>query len=92
MRNRLHLAISSFAVMVFVSTPAFGYVLLNPPRRWFNADTTAHQIASVGGFFESTEPTGPGERYSFLFQDAGTYRYYCALPGHKEQGVINIVR
>lgn len=60
--------------------------------RWVNGDTTAHQIASVGGFFGSPEPTPPGERFTFLFTEAGSYRYYCALPGHKEQGVINVLQ
>lgn len=39
MKNRLHLAVSAASVMVMVSTAAFGYALLSPARRWFNADT-----------------------------------------------------
>src|SRR5262245_32401259 len=39
MTKRAQLAISSLAVTAFVSTAAFGFALLNPPRRWFNADT-----------------------------------------------------
>lgn len=60
--------------------------------RWVNGDTTAHQIVSVGGFFGASEPTPPGERYEFLFTETGSYRYHCALPGHKEQGVINVLQ
>jgi matrixin len=43
MKNRLHLAISAASVLVMVGTSAFGYALLSPTRRWFNADTP-HQV------------------------------------------------
>jgi hypothetical protein len=39
MRNRIHIAASAAFVMVMVSTAVFGYALLSPARRWFNADT-----------------------------------------------------
>jgi hypothetical protein len=39
MRNRVHIAALAAFVMVVVSTGAFGYALLSPARRWFNADT-----------------------------------------------------
>jgi len=43
MKNRFHVAVSAAFVMVMVSTAAFGYALLSPTRRWFNADTP-HQV------------------------------------------------
>lgn len=39
MKKNTQIAIASLAVTVFVSTAAFGYALLSPARRWFNADT-----------------------------------------------------
>ena len=39
MKNRLHLAIAAASIVGMVSTAAFGYALLSPARRWFNADT-----------------------------------------------------
>ena len=39
MKNRLHLAIVAASLVALVSTAAFGYALLSPARRWFNADT-----------------------------------------------------
>jgi len=39
MRNRVHIAALAAFVMAVVSTGAFGYALLSPARRWFNADT-----------------------------------------------------
>ena len=39
MKNRIQLALVSVSLVGIVSTAAFGYVLLSPARRWFNADT-----------------------------------------------------
>ncbi|MBI3448932.1 MAG: matrixin family metalloprotease [Acidobacteria bacterium] len=39
MKNRFHVAVPAAFVMVMISTAAFGYALLSPTRRWFNADT-----------------------------------------------------
>jgi hypothetical protein len=43
MKNKLHLAIAAVSIAALVSTAAFGYALLSPTRRWFNADTP-HQV------------------------------------------------
>jgi matrixin len=39
MKNKISIAIVSASLAGVVSTAAFGYVLLSPARRWFNADT-----------------------------------------------------
>jgi len=39
MKNKLQLAIAAVSIVGAVSTAAFGYALLSPARRWFNADT-----------------------------------------------------
>jgi hypothetical protein len=39
MKNRIHIALTTAAIFGMVSTAAFGYALLSPARRWFNADT-----------------------------------------------------
>jgi len=39
MRKQIHLAIAAASIVGVVSTAAFGYALLSPARRWFNADT-----------------------------------------------------
>jgi hypothetical protein len=39
MKNRISVSIVAVALAGVVSTAAFGYVLLSPARRWFNADT-----------------------------------------------------
>lgn len=42
MKNRTSIAMISAALVGVVSTAAFGYALLSPARRWFNADTPRH--------------------------------------------------
>jgi hypothetical protein len=49
MRNRTHIAAMAAFVMVVVSTGAFGYALLSPARRWFNADTPRQVNVDNGG-------------------------------------------
>ncbi len=39
MTNRLRFAIATVAIAATATTMAFGYALLSPARRWFNADT-----------------------------------------------------
>jgi plastocyanin len=59
---------------------------------FFNADTTAHQIAHIGGTFEAETPVQPGETWSHLFTTPGSYRYYCVRPNHREEGVIHVLQ
>lgn len=59
---------------------------------FYNADTTSHQLAHIGGSFMATTPTAPGEIWSHLFTQPGSYRYYCTRPNHREEGVIHILR
>jgi hypothetical protein len=55
MKNRMSIAIVSVSLAGVVSTAAFGYALLSPARRWFNADTPRQanidnrDVASVTG-------------------------------------------
>ncbi len=59
---------------------------------WTNMDSEPHQIQSAGGFFGATQPIAPGKSFSFIFTTPGPYRYFCALPDHREEGVINVTR
>jgi plastocyanin len=58
---------------------------------WFNDDSVAHQVVSVGGLFGTTESIPPGGQYRHIFLDRGTYRYYCTVAGHREAGVVNVL-
>src|SRR5260221_7925531 len=39
MKNTTHRVLATASLVGIVSTAAFGYALLSPTRRWFNADT-----------------------------------------------------
>ncbi|MDZ4806024.1 MAG: hypothetical protein SGI90_14290 [Candidatus Eisenbacteria bacterium] len=67
-------------------------VLVQTEVVWSNEDMVAHQIASVGGIFTASAPIPPGGQYRHIFLTQGTFRYYCTLPGHREAGVINVLR
>ncbi len=46
MKNKIHLTIAIVSFVGVASTAAFGYALLSPARRWFNADTP-RQVTST---------------------------------------------
>jgi plastocyanin len=45
---------------------------------WSNAGDEAHTVTALDGSFDSGE-LGPGEGFSWFFDQPGTYVYYCAL-------------
>ncbi len=71
-------------------TPNPVNVIAHTQITWTNMDTTEHQISSMSGFFEAPKPIKQGQSYSFIIDNPGNYRYYCLMPGHREQGVIHV--
>ena len=58
---------------------------------WRNFDAVQHTATSTSGKFDSGI-IGPGKNYSYTFQDAGTYDYYCTIhPYMKAQVVVTPV-
>ena len=56
--------------------------------RWVNQDgggvygggaATAHQIMSDDAAFDTSEPFSPGQSYTVVLGQAGTYHYHCNL-------------
>jgi plastocyanin len=45
---------------------------------WMNNDSTAHTVTSNTGVFNSGT-LGPGQSFSFTFQNAGTFQYHCSF-------------
>lgn len=66
--------------------PATATITAQDTVTWVNRDTVNHQIVSDRGNFASPI-LRPGQRYSFQFVDAGTYRYRDALEP-AERGTI----
>jgi len=67
-------------------------VLVKTEILWVNQDTEPHQIASFGALFPAAaQPIPPGGEFTVLLKAQGNYRYYCLVPGHREEGVINVL-
>jgi plastocyanin len=56
--------------------------------RWVNQDggsvygggtATAHQIMSDDAAFDTSEPFSPGQSYTIVLGQAGTYHYHCNI-------------
>lgn len=46
---------------------------------WTNRDTTPHTVTSTDKRFESSSGMDTNDRYSHVFDKAGTYEYFCSL-------------
>lgn len=45
---------------------------------WVNKDDVPHTVVSIDHKFKS-KALDTGEQFSFTFQDAGTYEYFCSV-------------
>lgn len=55
---------------------------------WFNSGQSTHSVTSNTGLFDSGM-VRPGQSFSFTFQNAGTYAYYC-LFHNGQSGTITV--
>jgi plastocyanin len=55
--------------------------------RWENRGAHPHTVTSRDGKFDSGE-IAPGSSYTYTFQTAGTYRYYCKLHKGMEGTIV----
>jgi plastocyanin len=53
-------------------------VALGGTVTWLNDDSVAHTSTSDSGLWNSST-LAPGARFSFRFQNAGTFTYHCSL-------------
>lgn len=58
--------------------PATVTINLNDAVTWRNTDTIDHQVVANGGQFASPI-LDPGESYTFVFRNSGTFRYHDGL-------------
>lgn len=57
---------------------------------WVNNDSMAHTATSGTGAWDSGS-IAPGQQYSFTFNDAGVYPYFCAIHGQASMsGTIEV--
>jgi len=52
---------------------------------WLNDDHVTHNVA-FSSF--SSGPIGPGELYTHVFNETGSYDYYCSIHKRYEQGTV----
>jgi plastocyanin len=57
---------------------------------WINDDAGTHTVTSEDGAFES-ELMGKGESFSFAFDEAGEYQYFCA-PHPSMVGTVTVTQ
>lgn len=60
---------------------------------WENLGKNDHDIVSdtKGAFGVGQAAFGPGATYSYRFQKAGVYRYYCSIHGNAKGGMTGVV-
>ncbi|HTT07430.1 MAG TPA: cupredoxin family copper-binding protein [Gammaproteobacteria bacterium] len=46
---------------------------------WINHDDTPHIVVSVDKRFKSSPALDTGDQYSYVFDKAGSYEYFCSL-------------
>jgi plastocyanin len=63
----------------FQFTPAEVTIPAGTEVVWTNNDTDVHSIVSDGDMFASSEVFEPGESYSVVFTEPGTYPYICGV-------------
>jgi plastocyanin len=62
-------------------TPADLSIAAGTTVTWVNSDATSHTSTSNAAGWDSGI-VAPGRQFSFLFQNAGTFPYHCAIhPG-----------
>lgn len=55
---------------------------------WYNQDTQIHTVTAVNATFDSGN-LAPGATFSYMFEEPGTYSYFCTL--HREMtGTVTV--
>jgi plastocyanin len=62
----------------FAFSPQEVEVELGTELTWTNDDPTAHTVRAAGGAFDSGS-MDPGARFTFRFDERGTFRYACSI-------------
>jgi plastocyanin len=55
---------------------------------WLNEDQVSHNVA-FSTF--SSGPIGPGEIYTRVFNESGSFDYYCSIHKRYEQGTVVVL-
>jgi plastocyanin len=84
-------ATSASAAAVEIKNFAFNAATITVPVgttvTWTNDDSTAHTVSQVGGGFESGK-LDPGKTFSYTFDTAGSYDYFCQFHPNMKGTVV----
>ena len=60
---------------------------------WRNDGRNEHNVIPVNGGDWGVPPADfqPRDSYSYVFAEAGTYRYYCSIHGTEEAGMVGVI-
>ena len=61
--------------------------------RFVNRGRNEHDARSIEGDTWGVPAVdfGPGAEYTHVFDEPGTYRYYCSLHGNGEVGMVGVI-
>ena len=71
----------------FTFAPAQLTVKAGTTVKWRNEDDIPHTVASTTRTFKS-KALDTDDTFSFTFQDAGTYEYFCSLHPHMKGTIV----
>jgi plastocyanin len=84
-------AVQQMAVGVSIKDFAYDPSTITVPAGttviWTNLDTVPHTVTSTTGKFDSGI-LGPGRQFNYIFNDLGTYDYYCTIHTYMKGQVV----
>lgn len=69
---------NTVSISGYAFNPASLTVSTGTTVTWTNNDSVTHNITSDTGAFSSSD-LGPGQTYSYTFNQAGTFAYHCSI-------------
>ena len=78
---------ASVSIVNFAFSPATLNVALGTTVIWTNNDSTTHTVTSDTGVFNSGG-MGQNATFSYTFNTAGTYTYYCSVHTYMKGTVV----
>jgi plastocyanin len=67
--------------------PETAMVMVGGTVTWTNMDVESHTVTAEDGMFDSGE-IAPGESFSYVFEEAGIFDYYCTIHPEMNGSVI----
>jgi plastocyanin len=75
-------------IVDFSYTPSPLEISVGTTVTWTNQDPAAHTVTSTGGGPLSSDGLEQGDTYSYTFEEAGTFDYFCEYHGNMKGSVV----